>query len=140
MYRTVAHIMTIKQFEELGAELPAAIIRCPFEGCNTRIIPLNSKLASTLVTLANAPAMAARLDKFFRVDDVWDFDNVGVSKPAADLEVSEEVGPLAKLERLLVCSECDRGPLGFAGYTNPVEQDVKKLTYYLSCESVRYDV
>lgn len=124
-------------FSEVSAH-SQGVIRCPFDGCHVRIMPLTEKLLATQVALSNAPAMVCRSKEFFRVDDVWDFDNIGVSKPAAELEVSEEVGPLAKLERLLVCSECDKGPLGFAGYTSPDEQDVKQLSYYLLCDSVKY--
>lgn len=84
--------------------------------------------------------MASESKQFFEIDDVWDFDNIGVSKVAPQLQASLKVGELEKVERLLVCSECDQGPLGFAGFRNPEETDVKKLSYYLSCESVKYDV
>lgn len=75
---------------------------------------------------------------FFQIGDMWDFDNIGVLKAVA-LDVSSPVGPLAKVERLLICSECDQGPIGFAGYLDADQTDVKKLVSFLSCESVLYD-
>lgn len=131
--------MPLVTFSELDGEFLNSIIRCPFAECKTRIIALKPILESTKVELKNAPLMANKSTNFFRVDDVWDFDNIGVSRVAAELEASEEVGQLAKVERLLVCGECDKGPIGFAGYQNAEETDVKKLCYYLSCESVLYD-
>ena len=131
--------MTLKLFLELEASLPQAIIRCPFDTCNARIIKLDSKLAGSQTTIANAPQMTADSEHFFAIADVWDFDNIGVSRPAPGLE-TKIVQPLAKIERLLICSECDKGPLGFAGFIDGDDTDVKNLTYYLSCESVKYDV
>lgn len=132
--------MPLKLFGDLGGEFPAGIVRCPFDSCNTRIIGLSPKLTSTMIRLANAPAMAGDGKSFLEINDVWDFDNVGVSRVAPELKESEAVGQLSKVERLLVCGECDKGPIGFAGYVNAEDSDVKNLRYYLSCESVKYDV
>lgn len=125
--------------ELLEKEFPRSIVRCPFGKCKTRIILMNEKLALRRRTIGNAPPMASESKNFFELDDVWDFDNIGVSKVALQLQSSLKVGDLEKVERLLVCSECDQGPLGFAGFRNPEETDVKKLCYYLSCESVVYE-
>lgn len=84
--------------------------------------------------------MAKKSQNYLQIKDVWDFDNIGVSKVVKELEKSEAVGDLAKLERLLICSECDQGPIGFAGYVNAEESDHKQLIYYLSCENVKYDL
>lgn len=132
--------MALKQYKEIDDAADSAIIRCMFDECNARIIRLVPKLASTKVLIGNAPEMANKSTNFYRIDDVWDFDNIGVSKAVPDLEKSEVVGDLAKVERLLICSECDKGPIGFAGYLNAEETDHKKLAYYLSCENVQYDV
>lgn len=75
---------------------------------------------------------------FFKIDDVWDFDNIAVSKPTADLAKPTVADSSFSILRLLICSECDRGPLGFAGHLNG-DSDVGKLVYFLSCESVLYD-
>ncbi|OBA19493.1 Mss4-like protein [Metschnikowia bicuspidata var. bicuspidata NRRL YB-4993] len=130
--------MNLKLFEEVSPGLLRAILRCPFTGCHTRIIPLTSQLAATKVKIENAPQMTVDSEYFYAVGDAWDFDNIGVSRPSPDLE-GKNVAPLAKVERLLICSECDKGPLGFAGFIAEGESDVKKLTYYLSCESVKFD-
>lgn len=122
--------------EALDAE--NAILRCPFEGCNARLIRLQPSLKSTKIVIPGAPKMTQESVDFFQIADVWDFDNIGVSKPA-ELESASDV-PLAKVERLLICGECDQGPLGFAGFISADESDVKKLSYFLSCESVLYDV
>lgn len=132
--------MPIKLYSDLGGKWPTGIVRCPFDSCNTRIIALTPQLASTEVLLENAPSMAAQGKSFLKVNDVWDFDNVGVSRTAPDLEKSEAVGQLSKVERLLICGECDKGPIGFAGYVNAQDSDVKNLRYYLSCDTVKYDV
>lgn len=115
-----------------------AVLRCPFEGCNARLIRLLPSLKSSKIVVPGAPKMTQESKNFFQIPDVWDFDNIGVSKPA-ELESALYV-PLAKVERLLICGECDQGPLGFAGFVNAEENDVKKLSYFLSCESVLYDV
>lgn len=83
--------------------------------------------------------MASKSTYYLQVQDVWDFDNIGVSRAVPELLKEEDVGNLAKVERLLICSECDKGPIGFAGYIEGNETDHKKLQYYLSCESVVYD-
>lgn len=132
--------MPLQLFTELNGKWPVGIVRCPFESCNTRIIGLSPKLTSTLIQLENAPSMAAEGKSFLAINDVWEFDNVGVSRIASDLKESESVGQLSKVERLLVCGECDKGPIGFAGYVNAEDSDVKNLRYYLSCETVKYDV
>uniref|UniRef100_A0A0L0P0M5 Mss4-like protein n=1 Tax=Candidozyma auris TaxID=498019 RepID=A0A0L0P0M5_CANAR len=132
--------MSLIGFSEIQSkQYPRSIIRCPFDNCKTRIILLNETLAQRRREIANAPAMAQESRNFFELDDVWDFDNIGVSKAAPQLQSSLKVGEIEKVERLLICSECDKGPLGFAGFRNPEDTDVKKLCYYLSCESVAYE-
>ncbi|SGZ52219.1 CIC11C00000003973 [Sungouiella intermedia] len=129
--------MAIVKYHDLTGDV--AIIRCPFEGCNARIIKLLPSLAATKLQIGNAPEMASKSTYYLQVQDVWDFDNIGVSRAVPELLKEEDVGNLAKVERLLICSECDKGPIGFAGYIEGNETDHKKLQYYLSCESVVYD-
>ncbi|KAF3989633.1 hypothetical protein FT663_02726 [Candidozyma haemuli var. vulneris] len=132
--------MSLVGFSEISnKQFPKSIVRCPFGKCKTRIILMNETLAKRRREIGNAPPMASDSKHFFELDDVWDFDNIGVSKAASELQSSSKVGDLEKVERLLICSECDQGPLGFAGFRNPEETDVKKLCYYLSCESVMYE-
>lgn len=131
--QTVGHMHSYQSVKKLGA---LAIIRCPFDGCNTRIIKLSPALAATETEIANAPQMAKPLLRFFKVNDVWDFDNIGVSRPAA---VGDAVDDLVKVERLLICGECDKGPLGFAGFVDASDSHHLKLHYYLACDSVSYE-
>lgn len=130
--------MSVTKYQDLNED--TAIIRCPFDRCNARIIKLLPLLASTKLQIGNAPKMASESSFFFQVPDVWDFDNIGVSKAVPELKNEEEVGKLAKVERLLICSECDKGPIGFAGYVDSDDTNHKNLHYYLSCESVVYDI
>lgn len=116
-----------------------AVLRCPFPQCLARIIKLSPDLCASLATIEDAPPMAKTSTKFYQINDVWDFDNIGVSKPTQDFSAHGK-GPLARLERLLVCSECDQGPLGFAGFLHEDDTDVKNLTYFLLSETVAYDL
>lgn len=114
-----------------------AVLRCPFDRCNARLIRLLPSLYETRTVLDQAPEMNRDSTHFLRVGDMWDFDNIGVLKA---VDMNQAAGPLARVERLLICSECDQGPLGFAGYTDADERDVRRLVAYLSCESVLYEV
>lgn len=132
---------TMPHYHEIGeGDHVGKVMRCPFAQCNTRIIECSPGLYATKKAVALGPAMATALGEasgdFYVVGDVWDFDNIGVSRASADLE--QPGIDNFKLERLLVCSECDRGPLGFAGFVGD-ESDVKNLVYYLSTNSVVYE-
>lgn len=130
--------MSYLTYEE-AKDFENAILRCPFEKCNARLIKLLPALLESKTVITGAPEMTKESTQFFKVNDVWDFDNIGVLRPAELKTELSVVGPLAKVERLLICSDCDRGPLGFAGFKDDSETDVKKLSYFLSCESVLYD-
>lgn len=107
---------------------------------------------NSVATVTNAPQMMAvskdsseDLTGFYQINDMWDFDNMGVSRASEDLpqpliSVGDNEPVNFGIERLLVCSECERGPLGFAGYIGDVEKDPKNLRFYLSKGSVLYDV
>lgn len=135
------------------------VLRCPFKQCNARIIPLLKALVSSKISIDKAPEMVAvgqipsvdeprteSTSDFYKVDDVWDFDNIGVSRAVENLSSPIELAldpgePVTlNIERLLICSECDKGPLGFAGISEKDAADVKNLKYFLSCNSVVYDV
>lgn len=151
--------MTVKEYSDVkeNDQFPeSCIIRCPFTSCNTRIIHLKP-IINNEVEIKNSPDMVAISEStpvpvtstddssfFFKIEDAWDFDNIGVSRPADDLKqptikLGDESVLKFKIERLLVCSECDKGPIGFAGFQDD-ENDVKNLKYFLSCNSVIYDV
>lgn len=122
-------------------------IKCPFPNCNTKIIPYTETLKGSMISIENAPSMVnidqSTLDKidFFRVGDMWDFDNIGVSRPLQenkDFKIDDKV---FDIERILICSECDKGPIGFAGHFNNDEnKSPQNLLYFLSCKSMKYQV
>lgn len=66
---------------------------------------------------------------FYKAKDIWEFDNIGVSKPPKDLKNPEfirlktsdgDVHNFAVV-RYLVCGECDKGVFGFGGYLSDLE-------------------
>ncbi|KAH3676267.1 hypothetical protein WICMUC_002144 [Wickerhamomyces mucosus] len=122
------------------------IIRCPFSKCHTRLIQTHSpniqeldiksiKFLKTTNPDTNPTTIEehdSNLNKYIKIDDVWDFDNIGVSK-----EFNQDQSDSVKLERLIICSDCERGPLGFATFEDN-STDVKDLKYYLHLDSVVY--
>ncbi|CAD1808333.1 Mss4 family protein [Candida parapsilosis] len=143
------------------------ILRCPFANCHARIIVYSSSIPSVTLKEAphcittdsnnSSPTLNTSTTAFYRINDVWDFDNIGVSKPSKVLPEPVVVGTIGNIgdedkqqqqqqkekidvERLLICSECDRGPLGFAGIAAGEDKDHKNLRYFLSEDSVLYDV
>lgn len=144
--------MPLQQFQDIEIanclKDNSIIIRCPFDKCNARIIVLSKQYLANEITIQNSPEMVQLTGTsddqthFFKVNDVWDFDNIGVSRPADGLSqptVEEGENMNLRVERLLICSECDKGPIGFAGFQDG-NNDVKNLKYFLSCNSVLYDV
>ncbi len=98
-------------------------------------------------------------DLTLEVTDVFQFDNIGVSRSGLSpnskpikFTISNNEGKesatIVTIDRLLVCADCDKGPIGFAGLLsddvkeNEKELDrVKKslaLRYYLNLNSVIY--
>ncbi|GMF06954.1 unnamed protein product [[Candida] boidinii] len=61
---------------------------------------------------------------------MWDFDNIGVSRPNSNLinesfiiedvdyidsdNLKDDIGKSIEVIRYLVCADCDRGPIGIA--------------------------
>lgn len=147
------------------ANLQKIILRCPFDKCDCRIIGYKLKL-DNLVAIKHEVDCVELDDElkfvngeksqefrdFVRLNDSWDFDNIGVSKPT-ELQnpVLKENGNLQDIDiqRYLVCADCERGPLGFAGYLGPVEigdtederiEKTKDLVFFLSTDSVKYEL
>lgn len=131
---------------------PKVVLRCPFDGCSARIFAsAKEELLARSTKCFNPPQMVTLSNdadttcnnEYLMIQDVWDFDNIGVSKPSIDSCVikfcANDRNGQIRLERLLTCSECDKGPIGFAGHSEE-ETDVQKLLYFLSCSSVLYDV
>lgn len=61
---------------------------------------------------------------FYKAKDVWEFSNVGVSKPPPNIKDAEFIKVKSldgdvhnyAVVRYLVCGHCDRGAFGFGGY------------------------
>ncbi|EGW33942.1 uncharacterized protein SPAPADRAFT_54194 [Spathaspora passalidarum NRRL Y-27907] len=135
--------------EKLQSEDHNVILRCPFKQCNTRIIKYSPSFIQ--ISVDNAPQTVKatkdelptieRPTNFYQIDNVWDFDNIGVSRPSS---ISDDpiIGhdSTVKIDRLLICSECDKGPLGFAGIPTDKEHHHTNLKYFLSCNSTMYEV
>ncbi|GMM29184.1 hypothetical protein DAMA08_019000 [Martiniozyma asiatica (nom. inval.)] len=69
-----------------------------------------------------AVAMNSVENIFYKVKDVWDFDNVGVTKASSSpnesisLMDNNSTKTTYTVLRYLICGECDKGAIGFAGY------------------------
>lgn len=129
-----------RDFEE-GVEI---FLKCPFQDCYTTVMPLTAELAGTKLEINDSPQMVSLpqgLEEntnhfFYRVRDVWDFDNIGVSRPTGGPTKIIVEDKTILVDRLLVCSECDRGPLGFAGVEEPMHNTHENLKYFISCSSL----
>ncbi|KAH3664271.1 hypothetical protein OGAPHI_004623 [Ogataea philodendri] len=87
--------------------------------------------------------------QFYLVGSMWDFDNIGVSRPSSTINV--EMSPIEpetqtlslELARFLTCADCDKGPLGFAAQQHNTDttqpQTGETLTYFLATNSCIYD-
>ncbi|TID25525.1 hypothetical protein CANINC_002915 [Pichia inconspicua] len=65
------------------------------------------------------------INYFYKAKDVWEFENIGVSKPPSKTEKPEILSILnlkdSKIHkfvvvRYLICGSCDHGAFGFAAY------------------------
>jgi hypothetical protein len=73
---------------------------------------------------------------FYKAKDIWEFDNVGVSKPPSNIKNAEiftlkacedgEVHNYAVV-RYLVCGHCDQGAFGFGGYLMDLDELDKRV-------------
>lgn len=140
----------VKSTQLLEEDRKNFVARCAFPNCRSKIIP-SSSLPESVILVKNSPTML-RLVKndpnspnqernFYKVDDVWKFDNIGVSRKIpedkGDVIVDDKV---IKVQRLLVCSDCDKGPIGFAGIVHGDGDEVDNLVYFLGSDSVLYEL
>lgn len=81
--------------------------------------------------------------KFLVVNDVWDFDNIGVSRGVPERHqpggsigfLDGTICTIVKTEKYLICAECDRGPLGVV--CNVTRADgTEEALHLLSIESL----
>jgi len=69
--------------------------------------------------------------KFWRVGDMWDFDNYGQSRAIAAAAEGKGVAGSSPEAVYVVCADCDRGPVGIR--FRPGE------AYYLAPSLIRHD-
>ncbi|SCV00002.1 LANO_0F04720g1_1 [Lachancea nothofagi CBS 11611] len=109
-------------------------LRCPFSECDCTIVELDSARQTVLPIEVYdklklmLPSQETALDgKFSVFEDIWDFDNIGVSRQVPESVLNTVAGSsatpiefvwqektctLGKLQKYLICADCDRGPLG----------------------------
>ncbi|CAL9728776.1 protein Dss4p [Monosporozyma unispora] len=127
---------------------------CSFKDCSCKIIKLD---CAPVVKLQNSALDVFKLMQqhkndatstnvgveFLLVKDVWDFDNIGVSKDIPSYQdVIEDIefehdGEQWKLEqhlKYLICADCDKGPIGIVCSVS--NGDKKNTVYMLSLPSV----
>lgn len=119
--------------------------RCAFPNCNSRIISVSNPKVVSIEGAPNLLKVSRDLQEtslFYQVDDVWKFDNIGVSRPSKLQEIPPKVNgeKVLEIERLLICSDCDKGPIGCAGHIEGEPKEVNSLRYFLSVNSVLFQV
>ncbi|QLL34528.1 hypothetical protein HG536_0G03900 [Torulaspora globosa] len=121
-------------------------VRCSFEDCKCAVITVDSAIkvqlpgqaAETFQLMRGATATSEQ-NEFLLVKDVWDFDNVGVSKQIppgllvdSDRAISfvweNKPWTIEKCLKYLICAECDKGPIGMVCQ---VKNDHESTTLYL---------
>lgn len=72
---------------------------------------------------------AENANLFYKAKDIWEFDNIGVSKPPSNVHDAEYIKMKNEdgethhfaIVRYLVCGTCDQGIFGFGGYPSDLE-------------------
>lgn len=128
---------------------------CSFKECSCKIIKLES---APIVKLQNSVLDTFQLMQqhksettneqadveFLLIKDVWDFDNIGVSKDIpSHQDVVEDIafeldGQQWKIDqhlKYLICADCDKGPIGIVCSISN-DDNKKDTVYMLSLPSV----
>lgn len=87
---------------------------------------------------------------FLVVPDVWDFDNVGVSReiPSSILgdlsdksdfvfEYSNSSWKIKKCLKYLICADCDKGPIGIICKVQDQTKNEERVLHLLSLRSLQ---
>lgn len=138
---------------------------CAFKDCGSKVIKINE---ANIVNFPDSIIDAFRLMRdrsneskeqveFLIVNDVWDFENVGVSKDIPppnitlmkdnETDLEEEVSyefnhdnktwKILKCLKYLICADCDKGPIGMVCEAAEKENDsAKKAINFLNLGSV----
>lgn len=124
---------------------------CPFEKCGCKIIklegapkvtlPINVLDTFQLMQHKDSLDIETKTTEFLLIKDVWDFDNIGVSKDLPSIkDISEEftfeekTWKIIKHVKYLICADCDKGPIGIVCSISNGEQEL--TVYMLSLSSV----
>ncbi|EDO14519.1 hypothetical protein Kpol_274p2 [Vanderwaltozyma polyspora DSM 70294] len=134
--------------------------KCVFDNCNSQIITVDeSKVIEwssdvyDIFKLMQNNIKDVSLGKFLIVNDIWDFDNVGVSKEIPqDLELQLDdskfilnfkgnTWEVTKCIKYLICADCDKGPIGMVCEIADVSnKDNKNQINLLSLNSINYEL
>lgn len=132
-----------------------------FDGCRSTVIAIDENNIVSLPEGAYSqfkllenraePGAPSSESNFLVVPDVWDFDNVGVSRdiPSSllgDLGDKDEFTfvygdsswKIKKCLKYLICADCDKGPYRFdMPGTRPSQHDEEKVMHLLSLRSLQ---
>lgn len=142
----------------MSSTLVSKSAKCSFVSCSSSIITLDND--SQIVTLPSDAYELFRImelkdfeelvnDKFYAVGDIWDFDNVGVSKNIptemlSDLSKSNITfiqdgteWTITELVKYLICADCDKGPIGLVVKAKSNNDNTERDVNLLSLKSVQ---
>lgn len=100
----------------------------------------------------NGEQNASQID-FLITDSFWDFDNIGVSRSIESLNLDEGHSPaneamipfankkyrVVNASKYLICSECDRGPVGVVLSLQEDDSEAQRDVCLLSLASVNME-
>ncbi|CAI4053418.1 hypothetical protein N7582_005718 [Saccharomyces uvarum] len=133
---------------------------CLFDGCRSTVIAIDENNIVSLPEGAYSqfkllenraePGAPSSESNFLVVPDVWDFDNVGVSRdiPSSllgDLGDKDEFTfvygdsswRIKKCLKYLICADCDKGPIGLICQVQDQANDEEKVMHLLSLRSLQ---
>ncbi|SCV04100.1 LAMI_0H13410g1_1 [Lachancea mirantina] len=129
-------------------------LRCPFEDCRCVVASMDEKrkiqvpeqVYTKMKLLQNSRERTLRGGQFLVFDDVWDFDNIGVSRSlpvelrnaTSGFALDDDSLTVNEVSKYLICADCDRGPLGAVCEVKTADGGVK-VVHLLSLASVELE-
>lgn len=132
--------------------------KCALSSCNCSIIKVNESdtikvhkdVFDTFKLMQNKSTKSSEnYTNFLIVRDVWDFDNIGVSKDIPPTVFERDFNSNLKFDyegttwniqkcvKYLICADCDKGPIGIVCETTD-DSEKSHIVYMLSLDSVNY--